>query len=172
MGKITFILGGVRSGKSTHALRLAKKHRNVAFIATCHRRKDKEMEKRIRLHQKARPLHWKTYEETKDLASLFMEIGDLFDCIIIDCLTLLVSNLTLDGNSEAKIVKKIEALLATLRKKKAKVIMVSNEVGLGIVPNNKLARDFRDIAGKVNQIVAGHATEVFFMAAGLPLKIK
>jgi len=171
MNKITLILGGARSGKSSYALRLAKKYKKVAFIATC-LGLDKEMQERIRLHKESRPKHWKTFEEPRDLARLIGKLGNGFDCILIDCLTLLVSNLILSKNSQEQILEKIEELLAVLSKKKAKVIMVSNEVGLGLVPVNKLGRDFRDIAGRVNQMVAKNAGEVFFILAGIPLKIK
>jgi adenosylcobinamide kinase/adenosylcobinamide-phosphate guanylyltransferase len=171
MNKITLILGGARSGKSSYALRLAKKYKKVAFIATC-LGLDKEMQERIRLHKESRPKHWKTFEEPRDLARLIGKLGNGFDCILIDCLTLLVSNLILSKNSQEQILEKIEELLAVLSKKKAKVIMVSNEVGLGLVPVNKLGRDFRDIAGRVNQMVARNADKVFFIVAGIPLKIK
>lgn len=171
MGKITLILGGARSGKSTFACSLAGKHKKVAFAATC-RGLDKEMQERIRRHRKARPKGWQTFEETKDLAPLLTSIGSAFDCIIVDCLTLLVSNLILGGYKEDKVLEKIKALLACLKKKKARSIIVSNEVGLGIVPMNKLGRDFRDIAGKINQVVARIANEVFFMVSGIPLKLK
>ncbi len=171
MGKITLILGGARSGKSSYALELAKKHKKVAFIATC-QGLDKEMRQRIRLHKETRPKHWETFEEPKDLARLLGMINNSFDCIFIDCLTLLTSNLILSGDKEANVLKKIKELLFVLNEKKARVILVSNEVGLGLVPANKLGREFRDIAGKVNQIAAQKAGEVFFMTAGLPLKIK
>lgn len=171
MNKITLILGGARSGKSSYALCLAKKHKKVAFIATC-LGLDKEMLERISLHKEARPKHWETFEEPKELAKLLEKISNSFNCILIDCLTILVSNLMLSGNSQKQILKKIEELLLILNKKKAKVILVSNEVGLGLVPANKLGRDFRDIAGKVNQLAAQQAGQVFFMAAGLALKIK
>jgi adenosylcobinamide kinase/adenosylcobinamide-phosphate guanylyltransferase len=171
MVKITFILGGARSGKSTYALELAKKHKNVAFIATC-QGLDAEMKKRIKLHKESRPRHWETFEEAKDVALKLASIDDKFDCIVIDCLTLLVSNLLLAKDNHKTIEAKIDRMLEHLRKKKGQAIIVSNEVGLGVVPANKLARDFRDIAGKINQIVAREADEVFFMASGLPCRIK
>ena len=171
MGRITLILGGARSGKSTHAVSLAKKHKKVAFIATC-QPLDKEMQERILLHKEARPKNWETFEEPRDMGGLLGKIGNEFDCIIIDCLTLLISNLILGGHKEEDILEKIKAIAANLRKKKAKIIIVSNEVGLGIVPANRLGRDFRDIAGKVNQMVAKIADEVLFVVSGVPLKIK
>jgi len=171
MGKITLILGGARSGKSTYALSLAKKYKKVAFIATC-QGLDKEMRERIRLHQESRPKHWETFEEPRDLTGLLEKINSSFDCILVDCLTLLVSNLVLAGAGQEAVIKYIEDLLFFLGKKKARIILVSNEVGLGLVPVNKLGREFRDIAGKINQIAASRANEVLFMAAGLPMKIK
>jgi adenosylcobinamide kinase/adenosylcobinamide-phosphate guanylyltransferase len=171
MSKITFILGGARSGKSTHALELAKKYKQVAFIATC-QALDIEMEQRIGLHRKNRPQHWKTFEEEKDIALALKKTGNKFDCIIIDCLTLLISNLLLSGSSENLIEDKINKTIPIIRKLKGKVIIVSNEVGLGIVPNTRLGRDFRDIAGKINQIVAKNSDEVFFMISGIPWRIK
>lgn len=171
MGKIIFILGGARSGKSTYALELAKKYKKVAFIATC-QGLDKEMKERIALHRKVRPGHWQTFEETKDINSLLQKIGNAFDCIIIDCLTLLVSNLILEERSQKIIENRINEMVACLKKNKGRAIVISNEVGLGIVPENKLARHFRDIAGKVNQTVARESDEVFFMVSGIPMRIK
>lgn len=171
MGKITLILGGARSGKSNFALELARKSRKVAFLATCEG-KDAEMKKRIKLHQGSRPENWKTFEEPKDVVSTLNGMGNDFNCIIIDCLTLLVSNLILSGVKSKQILENINLAIESLRKKKVRVIIVSNEVGLGLVPTSKLGRDFRDIAGKVNQAVAAHADEVYFTISGIPMKIK
>lgn len=171
MGKIILVLGGARSGKSTYALELAKKQKRVAFVATC-QGLDKEMKERIKLHRDSRPRSWQTFEEPKDIDSLFPKLVNKFDCILLDCLTLLVSNLLLEGGSQKTIEGKITKALALLRNKKADLIIVSNEVGLGIVPEHKLGRDFRDIAGKVNQAVAKEATEVFFTISGIPTRIK
>lgn len=172
MGKITFVLGGARSGKSTYALSAAKKNRQeVAFIATC-QPLDKEMAHRIELHKKSRPAYWKTFEEAKNVDLLLGDISRDFNCIIIDCLTLMVSNLLLAGCSKKVIEDKILKIIACLKKKNVCAIIVSNEVGLGIVPLNKLARDFRDIAGSVNQIMARESDEVIFMVSGIPMKVK
>jgi len=172
MAKITFILGGARSGKSQFAIKLAKgKTKKVAFIATC-LAKDLEMKRRIQLHKKLRPAHWQTFEEPKDIPALLEEIGSKFDLIIIDCLTLLVSNLLLEGLKGTAIEDRVKMMVTLLKKIKSQSIIVSNEVGLGIVPKNKLARDFRDIAGRVNQIVAEKSDSVFFMFTGMPLRIK
>jgi len=171
MGKITLILGGARSGKSTYALRLAKKYNKVAFIATC-QGLDKEMRQRIKKHKVSRPGNWATFEKDKDIVSALESIGNDFDCIVIDCLTLWVCNLLLSQNKEEKIAREIIAMLARLKVMKARAILVSNEVGLGLVPANKLGRKFRDIAGRVNQLAAQGADEVFFTISGIPVKIK
>lgn len=171
MNKIILILGGARSGKSAYALSLAKKYKKVAFIATC-QGLDKEMRQRIKLHKESRPKHWETFEEPRELTELLGKMDNSFDCIVIDCLTLLVSNLILAANSQKQIIDKIQESLLVLNKKKARIILVSNEVGSGLVPANKLGREFRDIAGKVNQIVASRANQVLFMVAGLPMNIK
>ena len=172
MGKITLILGGARSGKSKFALELAKKsYGRVAFIATCQPR-DLEMRKRIVSHKKARPKHWKTFEEPLELPALVEKIGAKFNVIIIDCLTLLVSNLFLSGVKAKEIEKKAGCLCREIKKIKAGAIIISNEVGMGIVPDNALSREFRDIAGRVNQIVAAESDMVFAIFSGIPLKIK
>lgn len=172
MSEITFIIGGARSGKSSFALKLAKQgSQRVGFIATCEPL-DKEMCRRIHKHRQLRPSGWKTFEEARQVSRLIKKIGNQFDLVIVDCLTLLVSNLLLKGFSHRVIAAEIKKICFGFKKSKLKGIIVSNEVGLGIVPDNKLSRDFRDIAGKANQIVAGYATEVFLMTAGLPLKIK
>jgi adenosylcobinamide kinase/adenosylcobinamide-phosphate guanylyltransferase len=130
------------------------------------------MKKRITAHKDLRPKNWQTFEEPKDIYGLLKSIGDKFELIIVDCLTLWVSNLLLKGLNEEKLIDEIQRILDLLKKIKAKSVIVSNEVGLGIVPGNKLSRDFRDIIGKINQIVAKKAEEVIFMASGLSLKIK
>lgn len=172
MAKIIFILGGARSGKSTYALELARKNKKkVAFIATC-QALDKEMAQRIRFHKKARPRNWQNFEEPCKVSGLLNKIGAKFEVILIDCLTLLVSNLMLKGLKEDAIIQEINNILSALNKIEGKAIIVSNEVGSGIVPQSKLGRDFRDIAGKINQIVAKKSDEVFFMVSGIPTKIK
>lgn len=172
MGKITFIFGAVRSGKSSFAIKFAEESgKGVAFIATCEGL-DAEMKRRIALHKKARPSSWKTFEEPKNLKALIRKIGNKFQVIIIDCLTLLLSNLLLAKLKKDAIEKEVRLILSLLRRIRANSIIVSNEVGLGVVPENKLAREFRDIAGRANQLFAKEADEVFFMLAGIPLKIK
>ncbi len=171
MGKITFILGGARSGKSEYALKLAGKAKNVAFIATC-QALDNEMLKRITLHKASRPIHWTTYEEPLEIASIVREKSRTHDIILIDCLTLFVTNRFLKNNTAGEIGKEIDSIIKALKRHKGSSVIVSNEVGLGIVPNNKLGREFRDIAGGVNKIVARRSDRVFFMVSGIPWRIK
>jgi len=173
MSAVTFILGGARSGKSSYALELAKKinSKNTAFIATC-QALDNEMSKRINIHRKTRPKSWKTFEEPINISRLLKKMEKRYKVIIMDCLTLLVSNMLLGNMKQEEIEDEISKILSVLKKNNAENIIVSNEVGLGIVPENKLARDFRDIAGRVNQIVAKNADKVFFMVSGVPWRIK
>lgn len=175
MNKITFILGGARSGKSSYAVEMAKKqHKKVAFIATCARSAplDKEMKKRIELHKRKRPSHWQTFEEEKDISSLLRKISSKYNVVIIDCLTLLISSLLGEGLDDNAIENKVNKILKVLKLQKYKSIIVSNEVGLGIVPGNRMARRFRDLAGRINQSVSQEADDVFFMTSGIPLKVK
>lgn len=177
MGKIIFILGGARSGKSTFAVNLAKKiSKEVLFLATA-QPKDKEMQERIKLHRKNRPSSWPTIEEPFDILKVLS--GPIKQkMIIIDCLTLYISNLlTMKQKNikkaEINIINHILTLIKIIKNLKNKsCIIISNEVGLGIVPVNPLARYFRDIAGVVNQIVAKNSQQVYFLSAGIPLKIK
>lgn len=171
MSKITFIIGGARSGKSAFALEMAGKARKAAFIATCEP-KDSEMSRRIAAHKKNRPKHWKTFEEPLNPEVLLEKISAGFDYVVIDCLTLLVSNMMIGGLKEAVIEDKIRKLLTILRRIKASSAVVSNEVGFGVVPENRLARKFRDIAGRMNQIVAEESDGVFFTVSGIPWRIK
>ena len=171
---IIFITGGARSGKSTLAVELAKKSNGkVAFIATA-QAGDDEMKKRISLHKQERPKDWTTIEEPMDVASA-IDSSCGHNVVIIDCMTLLVSNLLcLDENmAETQwILEKIGQLVNPAKKFDGTVIIISNEVGMGIVPENKLARDFRDIAGKANQIIANSADQVYVCFSGIPLLIK
>lgn len=173
MAKVILVLGGARSGKSGFAMRLAEGSgvRNVAFIATG-QGLDAEMRRRIVKHKAQRPGHWRTFEEPRKIAALVKKIAGKHDFIIIDCLTLFVSNHLLKRGTETTILKELNAAIAAVRKTSATCVIVSNEVGLGIVPENKLARDFRDVAGRVNQAAAAAADEAFFTVSGIPWRIK
>lgn len=172
MKKFIFILGGARSGKSRYAVELAKKiSKEVAYIATC-TMSDEEMKKRIKLHGNSRPDHWKIIEEGKDIKYIFAKLKDRYEVLIIDCLGLLVSNLLMEDFKDSQIQKILKELAHVVYKAKFTTILVSNEVGCGVVPDNLLARRFRDIVGFANQMMAERADEVIFMEAGIPIKIK
>lgn len=173
MGRITFILGGARSGKSRCALNLAGENKagKAFFIATASAG-DREMRLRIARHKRSRPSGWRTIEEPRSLVRALKRVPNNAQVVIIDCLTLLITNLMLDGHSDSFIEKEIKSGLKLLKKIGCDSIVVSNEVGLGIVPENSLARRFRDVAGRVNQSVALMSDEVYFMFAGLSKKMK
>ena len=168
MGKIIFILGGARSGKSSYAIELAKKEKNVLFAATA-KPSDSEMKERIEKHKKSRPKNFKTVEIKEELLEIFKEH---FNTAIIDCLTIFVSGGMVNGKSEQKILAGIKKFLTEIKNKNKKIIIVSNEVGSGIVPRNKLAREFRDVLGNVNKMVSGFSDKVYLMTAGIPILIK
>jgi len=178
-GKLIFITGGARSGKSSFAEKIAaKKSKEVAYIATS-QPLDDEMKIRIKKHKDRRPTNWKTYEEPIEVRKLVSRLGLEKEVILIDCLTLLVSNLLLrkenkvgDPKWEEEILIEIKKLAEVSYKIPARVIIVSNEVGMGLVPDNTLGRVYRDILGRANSIIANKADEVFMMASGIPLKIK
>ena len=174
---IIFVTGGARSGKSSFAYQLAKKYKGqITYIATGHAG-DEEMSKRIEKHRRERPSHWKLIEEQNDIAGALRKAKGS-ECIIIDCITLLITNWLLNHEKRVgkptptRIMNELSTLLKAAKKLTSTVIIVSNEVGMGIVPENKLARLFRDICGKANQMVANAAGEVYYLVSGIPLKIK
>ena len=167
------VLGGCRSGKSSHALALAEMatEKNRLYIATCVPYDD-EMQDRVSRHQDERDHTWKTIETPVNIADAILENSRHSGVILIDCLTLWVTNLLMADKSEDEILDAVTIVQSALAKAECPVIFVSNEVGAGIVPENSLARRFRDIAGFVNQKIAKSADIVFFTAAGIPIKIK
>jgi adenosylcobinamide kinase/adenosylcobinamide-phosphate guanylyltransferase len=172
MKKVTLILGGARSGKSHHAVEMAKKiNKRTVFLATLEFH-DTEMDERIKLHKKHRPAEWQTVEEGKYIDKILFNLKGLCDVVIIDCLTNLVSNLLIELNDADKVVEEIKSVVQVMSDMDCQIILVSNEVGDGIVPETPLGREFRDIAGIVNQLIAKHADEVILMCAGIPLCIK
>lgn len=172
MGKIIFITGGVRSGKSKYAINLAKNTaREIIFLATGVA-KDEEMKKRIKEHKESRPDRWRTIEETKNISSILLDIQPPCELVIIDCLTFFVSNLLLEGVDEESILQEIKKIVDTILQVNYTIIVVSNEVGGGIVPDNELGRRFRDIIGLANQIMAKSAHEVYLIVSGMPVKLK
>jgi len=170
MSELTLILGGVRAGKSNFAEKVAREAGRVVYIATAEAL-DEEMRERIENHKKRRPSGWKTIESPNNLTESIRQIDSDVDVIIIDCLTVYISNL-LAKLSEEEILKNVSEVLNALNDFDGKTIFVSNEVGTGIVPDNKMARDYRDVLGKTNQMVAEAAKEVYLMVAGIQVKIK
>lgn len=178
--KLILLLGGARAGKSTYALRLAEQHERdtgttVCFIATA-QGLDDDMELRIARHRRERPAPWRTIEEPYEIDEALRQTGDA-GVVIVDCLTLFVSNWLLrhtdDEDQCAGSVRRITAeFLKLARSRRQTIICVSNEVGLGVVPETRLGRVFRDLLGRVNQDFAAAADEVYQIVAGLPLQLK
>jgi len=173
--RLTLILGGIRSGKSSFAQELAASGDRILFVATAEPL-DTEMEARIRAHKESRPDHWDTLEEPLELASALAPVLHCYDTVLLDCLTVWVSNLLLSPpdfeTSRRDIPSDVEVLLDVYRKGDGSWIIVSNEVGLGLVATTELGRVFTDELGRVNRLIAAEADIVYFMAAGLPLRIK
>lgn len=165
----TLILGGARSGKSSRAQALAEAvGPKRCYVATA-QAFDDEMTARITAHQADRGAGWATLEAPVDLADAVVAAGKTSDVVLIDCLTLWLSNLM---HHECDLTEKTTELVAALSTCPATVIVVSNEVGLSIVPENKLARAFRDAQGRLNQDIAQAADVVELVVAGLPLRLK
>lgn len=172
MSKLILVTGGARSGKSTYAQSLAKSLKGkVIYIATAEAL-DAEMKKRISLHKKARPKDWLVIEEPLEVLSAVKKLHKGEIVIILDCLTLLISNLIFKGLSDDKIRANIKSIAAELKKKAEFSIVVTNEVGSGIVPDSALARRFRDMQGTANQIMSKHADEVYLLVSGVSVRIK
>lgn len=172
MSKIIVVTGGARSGKSRYAEELATGYGEpLLYIATaaCG---DKEMHERIARHQARRGAAWQTIEEPLDLAGVLSGHDGWFGATLVDCVTLWLTNLLLEKEDKDAVLDEVRRTAVTLANLKSPVILVTNEVGMGIVPDNQLARIFRDIAGEANEILAKTADEVYVTFSGLPLKLK
>lgn len=199
MGKLTLILGGARSGKSTFAEMRAKElgGDSVLYVATSET-KDEEMVERVEKHRSERPPAWVTVEAPRNVAQALRQAQDTAiraarseaSVVLLDCMTFLVANHLMDtaapeddpfdnpsadpfdAQIEADVVADVEALVAFVKETDVEMLVVSNEVGLGVVPPYDLGRAYRDILGRANQILARHADEVQLLVAGIPLKVK
>ncbi len=183
MAKIILITGGARSGKSKFAQELAiKSGEPVLFVATAEAG-DEEMRERIEEHKKARPATWETLEVATHVGSQITQKAGRVKTVVVDCITLLVNNIFLkycqpdgEGIDAARVEKEIMAEIAELAgcigQVPASFIIVTNEVGLGIVPANKMGRLYRDFLGRANQVLTKRADEVYLMVSGIPLPIK
>lgn len=172
---LILILGGARSGKSAYAETLAhaRSDKRTLFIATA-QALDDEMRERIAAHRAARPPEWETLEAPREIPRAIATLERAPQLILLDCLTLWVTNEMLadEADLEKRLRGQLDLLIEWTYLHDIDLILVSNEVGWGIVPENALARRFRDVLGRVNAYVAQRATHVYLMVAGLPLEIK
>jgi adenosylcobinamide kinase / adenosylcobinamide-phosphate guanylyltransferase len=168
MNRITFVVGGARSGKSRYAEQLAKRVKSKTYIATA-LPFDEEMRERIRLHRDRRGEGWITVETELDLVGALEKAARPNSFVLIDCLTLWLNNLV---HHRVNVDSEVDRLCDCLERRKGHVVLVANEVGMGIVPGNPLARQFRDEAGRLNQRIAEIADDVVMMVAGLAMFLK
>jgi adenosylcobinamide kinase/adenosylcobinamide-phosphate guanylyltransferase len=181
-GRVVLVTGGARSGKSEYTEKLLSGIDDVLYIATS-KAEDDEMKKRIEKHRQRRNSRWSTYEGFRDLGKIVDMHAE--KSIMLDCVTIMVTNIMFEGSMDfdsvsdseiQNIIEEIEIqfknLIDAVRKSNRRLFMVTNEVGYGIVPENKIARVFRDIAGTINQYIASHCDEVYLVACGLPLKLR
>ncbi|MBN1427588.1 MAG: bifunctional adenosylcobinamide kinase/adenosylcobinamide-phosphate guanylyltransferase [Anaerolineae bacterium] len=191
MGKLIVILGGARSGKSNYAEQIVRERGgdHVLYVATAGA-EDDEMRERIRKHRQSRPAAWRTLEAPENVGTAVLEAAGDAKAVLVDCLTVLVANRLLavagpedkpfDAPSddpfqpaiEADVQSEVESIVDCARQLAAEVVVVSNEVGMGLVPPYDLGRAYRDLLGRANQIAAGNADEVYLLVAGIPMRIK
>ena len=169
--RISFVLGGASSGKSEFALQLAGSRGRRAFVATG-QGLDDEMAERIARHQATRSSEWETVEEPLDVEAWLAKHGSEYRTILFDCVTLWLSNLVGMGLGESAILTRAQTLLDRMRESRAHVIIVSNELGGGLVPADPSVRAFRDLSGRVNQCLATGVDEAYVVMAGIPLRMK
>lgn len=178
--RLTLILGGARSGKSTYAQKLAaERGRKVLFVATASAAGDPEMKARIDAHRAKRPSDWRTLEVQARVGAAIQAEGGSYEVVLIDCLTLLADSVlgalsvgTTEDATTAALTAELDDLLSAFETSKSDWIVVSNEVGLGVVPAYPSGRLYRDALGRIHQRLAERADEVLFMMAGLPLRLK
>jgi adenosylcobinamide kinase / adenosylcobinamide-phosphate guanylyltransferase len=176
---ITLILGGARSGKSSFAQQLAgETGRRVLYLATA-LVNDDEMVRRVAAHKASRPREWETLEASENIANALRDNSTQYDCILLDCVTLLLGNMfhnLSDSAGEEDLIRTADEimrdLILAIDSRTEPWILVTNEVGLGLVPDNLMGRVFRDVQGRANQQLAARADVVYMLAAGIPLKIK
>ncbi|MDA3929742.1 MAG: bifunctional adenosylcobinamide kinase/adenosylcobinamide-phosphate guanylyltransferase [Prolixibacteraceae bacterium] len=166
---ITFITGGQRSGKSSHAQELAEQLSDAPIYLATSRVWDNEFKKRIERHQSDRGEQWTTIEEEKHLSKLELK----GKTVVLDCITLWLTNIFYDNQNDVeKSLKEAKTEWNALIQQAFNLIVVSNEIGMGVIPENKLARKFADLQGWMNQHIAKSANEVYLMVSGIPVKIK
>ena len=169
---LTLVTGGARSGKSRHALEIVKRAERKVFVATA-QAFDEEMRRRIERHREEREDSFLTIEQPLDLARALRHIPPNTDAVLIDCLTIWLNNVMHLNGYDAESYDEVESFLGELALPRPyELVIVANEVGLGLVPDTPLGRRFRDVAGEINQHVARLADQVLFMVSGLPLVVK
>ena len=186
MGQIIYVTGGARSGKSLFAEQLiAKRYENKIYLATAIPFDD-EMKDRIEKHKKQRGRNWKTIENYKDIVGALTNHIEGYEVILLDCITNMVTNLMIMDNKydwdnismkevdevRENIISEVMSLIKFVKDNNIDMVAVSNEVGLGLVPTTPLGRHFRDIGGKINQIVAAESSEAYLVVSGLDIKLK
>ncbi|RKD22498.1 adenosylcobinamide kinase /adenosylcobinamide-phosphate guanylyltransferase [Caminicella sporogenes DSM 14501] len=184
--KIILITGGARSGKSSFAEKYVSEiGKKIAYIATAIPFDD-GMKNRIKRHRESRPSEWTTFEMYRDIYKHIQKIAKKHDTVLLDCMTIMITNLMFDNSNidwdkvdweevddiENDIKEQIVLLIDEVKKAEINMVIVTNELGMGIVPESRLSRIFRDIAGRMNQLIAGKADEVYFIVSGIPVKIK
>jgi|SRR6266849_4017254 len=168
---VTLVLGGVRSGKSHYAQREASRFERVTFVATAPR-SDAEMRRKIAAHRRDRPPSWRTVEAQRKLDRIIQQEGATADLLLVDCLTTYCGALFSRGHLTQAQRRHLDAIVGAIRTAAASIVVVSNEVGSGIVPAFKSGRLYRDVLGELNQRVAGVADRVVLLVAGIPVPIK
>jgi adenosylcobinamide kinase / adenosylcobinamide-phosphate guanylyltransferase len=171
MATITLITGGARSGKSTYALKLAVPHKRKFFVATG-QALDEEMTARIEFHRETRPSEFQTVEESVNVVVALEKLAERADIVVLDCLTLWVSNLMQLHDDDEPILTAADQLAKILQASPFASVVVTDEVGFGIVPEHPMARRYRDLLGWTNQKIASVADDVLLMVAGYPIKVK
>jgi adenosylcobinamide kinase / adenosylcobinamide-phosphate guanylyltransferase len=171
MPDVIYVTGGARSGKSSYALRLAEPYERRVFLATAEAF-DGEMQRRIDKHREEREGLFTTVEEPVFIDRAIRNLPEGTGVVLLDCLTVWLGNLMHHLGDEAAISERIDALLDVLQAPPCDIILVSNEVGMGIVPENPMAREFRDLAGTLNRKVAERAKQAYLLCSGLPLVLK
>lgn len=185
MGRLILITGGARSGKSTFAEKLVRSvGENILYIATAIAF-DEEMKERVRMHRERRPAEWETLEAFRDFGKSLPDLVNGRDAVLLDCITNMVSNIMLQKNMdwenmsaedirgvECEVAGQISELLSVIKSAGIPFVLVTNELGMGVVPPTVLGRAVRDIAGRANQQLAHAADEVYLLVSGIPVKIK
>ena len=173
MSKVILVTGGARSGKSRYAEKLAEGYAPTRGYLATGQAGDGEMAARIERHRGRRGGEWETVEEPLEVAAALSRVDGRYTVVLLDCITLWLSNLLFSGDGDpAGVLRQVERFTESFPSLATPLIMVTNEVGMGIVPEHPLARSFRDLAGEANELIAARADEVYVTISGLPLRLK